>query len=144
MNHAQLENWVNEIVAAFKSGKSSEDDRLEMKTEWPTDFAKTSRQLAGHANAARGGQILWIIGLNQRAGTVTGADELELANWYPQLSAMFEGSLAPSVQTLAVPVEGGLRVVAMLFETDRAPYIVKTENRQCEWEIPWREGTHAK
>ena len=77
MDHAQLENWVNEIVAAVKSGKSSEDDRLEMKTEWPTDFAKTSRQLAGHANAARGGQILWIIGLNQRAGTVTGADERE-------------------------------------------------------------------
>ena len=41
---------------------------------------------------------------------------------------------------LLIPVNGNT-IVALLFETDRAPFVVKAQNGYLE--VPWREGTRT-
>lgn len=52
--------------------------------------------------------------------------------------------IAPSLQDLAIPYRG-VTVVALLFETDRAPFVVKNPKPgPVDWEVPWREGTMTR
>lgn len=79
----------------------------------------------GHANAAKGDSILWLIGIDQKGQRVVGANNIELSNWYSSFKSKFDDSIAPVLITnLNIPVEGKT-VVALLFETDRAPLSLK-------------------
>jgi hypothetical protein len=55
----------------------------------------------------------------------------------------------PAVTHLNVPW-GGVTIVALLFETDRAPFVLKNphfgsrENDPIAFEVPWREGTETR
>lgn len=146
MRPSNLEAWVLRIVDAFRSHAPLEDSRVELKSEWP-DPRRSARQLAGHANAAGGDQILWIIGLDEARGVI-GTSHEEFSQWYAQVQAQFE-SLAPSVLDLNVPVEGKF-LVALLFDTERAPFVVKNPRYgtdpgvhvQCE--VPWREARSTR
>jgi hypothetical protein len=117
-----------------------------MKAKWP-EPSKVARQIAGHANAARGEHILWIIGLDEKSGVV-GADNTELADWLPEVKKCFNG-ISPDVTDLNVPVDDKT-VVAMVFSTDRAPFVVKNEafgksgSGPVELEVPWREGRSTR
>jgi hypothetical protein len=62
----QLEAWVSDIVDRVKRGIAIEDDRIEFKREWPRDFYKAARWIAGLANAARGGEVLWLVGVDPK------------------------------------------------------------------------------
>ena len=55
------------------------------------------------------------------------------------MKSHFDGQ-APSVQDLAVTV-GDAVVVALVFGTDRAPFVVKNPG---EFEVPWREATGTR
>jgi hypothetical protein len=116
-----------------------------LKSEWPTDIAEVARQIAGHANAARGAPILWLIGVHQRKGAV-GALHEELSAWWPQVRAQFDEQLAPAIQDVNVPVHGKT-VVALLFETDYAPFVVKNPSYntpgggRTQRDVPWRTAT---
>ena len=146
MKPSDIEAWVLSIVDQVESNQPCEDSRVELKAEWP-DAAKAARQIAGHANAARGENILWIIGIDEKSGVV-GADNIELADWLPTVNSCFNG-LFPEVFDLNVPVDGKT-VVALLFSTDRAPFVVKnsaygTQNAgPVELEVPWREGCSTR
>jgi hypothetical protein len=138
----QLESWTLDILDRVASGSPVEDSRVELKREWPT-AVEAARRIAGHANAAQGEPILWLIGVDEKAHSVVGASFNELANWYPAIESQFD-DVAPSLQELAVPY-GGLTVVALLFETDRAPFVVKNPaGGHIDWEVPWREGTKTR
>jgi len=112
-----------------------------LKSTWPAEPGEAARRIAGHANAARGSPILWLIGVDERSGVVVGAERAELANWYPQVGSHFDG-LAPAVTDLNIPTAEKLTVVALVFETDRSPYVVKASNDRLE--VPWREGTRVR
>jgi hypothetical protein len=114
MRPHEIEQWVLNIVARVKANQPNEDSRVELKAEWPPDSYKTARQIAGHANAARGDQILWIVGVDQAAG-IHEVDTTELATWYPTVRRHFD-ELAPELQDLNVPIDGKT-VVALLFDT---------------------------
>ena len=101
---------------------------------------QAARRLAGHANAARGESILWLIGVDERARSVRGVDAAELANWFHQLESCFE-SAVPSM-TDRVVFTDGLSVLALLFDTSYAPYVVKATSGLLE--VPWREGTAVR
>ena len=138
MQHHELEAWVLQIIDRVTSGQSIEDSRVELKAEWP-DPKKAARQIAGHANTAHGEPILWLVGIDEKRHTVTGATETELANWYPQVKGQFDG-LAPRVVDLNVPTKNRT-VVALLFETDRVPFVVKNpDGGTIQFEVPWREN----
>jgi hypothetical protein len=141
-----IEAWVLRVVDQQKRNQPCEDSRVEMKAEW-LDPSKAARQIAGHANAARGESILWIIGIDESRGIV-GADNVELANWLPAVKTFFNGPF-PEVIDLNVPVDDKI-VVALLFSTDRAPFVVKNSaygnqgSGPVELEVPWREGRSTR
>jgi hypothetical protein len=136
----QIEHWVLSLIDRVVKHEPVEDAREELKAIWPTDQLKTARQIAGMANAARGEEFLWVIGLDETTGVI-GALQQELANWWPSVAANFDG-IAPTFTDLNVPA-GGRTVVALLFESDRSPFVVKTSTDRLE--IPWRTGkrTHS-
>jgi hypothetical protein len=144
MRNIQIEAKVLKIVDQIRQGKPVEDAAVELKAEWPADISKASRRLAGHANAARGEEILWIIGIDEKNRAITGANKVELANWIPQIESRFDG-VAPNLsKDLLIPLETGESVVALLFETDQAPYVVKHHKDPNFLEVPWRQGTRVR
>lgn len=141
MRPHELESWVLSIIDRVEKGQPVEDSRVELKREWLKDPAKAARRLAGHANAAHGETILWVIGIDEGAGVVTGADHEELSSWHASVGSKFD-ELAPRLlKDLAVPHQGKT-VVALLFESDRAPYVVTIpDGGAVTKEVPYRVAT---
>jgi hypothetical protein len=147
MNPSQIENWALSIVDRVKKKQPVEDNRVGLKSNW-IDPYDAARRIAGHSNSAGGEPILWLIGVDERAGTIIGADKNEMANWWPSVRAYFN-DLVPSVIDLNIPSDG-ITVVALLFDTNRAPFLVKNpifgkpNGGSVSLEVPWREGTATR
>jgi len=143
MRRNDIENWALDIIERVVSQQPVEDFRVELKSEWPNEPHRAARQIAGHANAARGEPILWLIGLDEKDARVTGADYTEISNWKQSIEAWFN-ELAPILTHINVPYEGKT-VVALLWETDRRPFLVKTpEGGQITLEVPWRDACSTR
>lgn len=149
MRAAEFEAWVLEVVDAVLAGSRQETTRIELKSEFPTDTQKAARQIAAHANAARGDEILWIIGVDEAARIVVGIDESQdPESWWARVEKCFEG-LAPRLLRHDVVPVGTSRMLALLIETDRAPFVVKNplfgkDGEKVELEVPWRDGTRTR
>ena len=147
MKAHEIENWTLSVIEQVESGQPNEDSRVEIKAQWP-DAEKAARRIAGHANAAHGEPILWLIGIDERKGVV-GVNNEELANWYAGVKAEFDGLAPQMLRDLNVPV-AGTTVVALLFDTDRAPYLVKnpaygqSNGGPVQLEVPWREARSTR
>ncbi len=146
MRPIQIEAWTLDIIDRVNSNKPIEDYRVELKSEWP-EPQKAARQLAGHSNAARGEPILWLIGIDEDNGVI-GASHQELSNWFAAVQSEFDG-VVPSMIDLNVPVNGAV-IVALYFETNRAPYVIRNplfgseRGGAISYETPWREGTSTR
>jgi len=141
MKPLEVKNWAESIIQRVQSHKPTEDARVECKASW-VNVQHVARQLAGHANAAKSEPVLWLIGIDEKGGMIPGAEHKELNNWYPQLVKEFDG-VAPRLSVdVNVDVEDKT-VVALLFETVDAPFIIKVPNTD-RLEIPWREGTRTR
>jgi hypothetical protein len=145
MRISEIEALALQVVDRVGRQAPLEDARIELKAQWP-DAPKAARQLAAHANGARGETILWLIGIDETHGVV-GASQNDLSTWYPAVQACFDG-LAPSVTDVVVP-SGGREIVALMFDTSRAPFVVKNPyfgkaKGEVELEVPWREGTSTR
>jgi hypothetical protein len=129
------------------SGQHAEDSVVELKTSWP-DPGDAARQVAAHANAAGGADILWLIGVDEKTGVV-GAPDTEVADWVAGLAACFDDAHPRLQRDQNVTIDGNT-VVALLFATDRAPYLVrnptfgKQNGGPVRWEVPWREGRSTR
>jgi hypothetical protein len=147
MKPSQIENWTLLIAERVKRGEPLEDSRVEIKARWIPDPNAAARRIGGHVNAAGGEPILWIIGIDEPNNKIVGADKTETANWLQSVQAEFN-ELAPSVIDLNVPFEGQT-LVALLFDTSRAPFAVrntahgKSGGGPVSLEVPWREGTRV-
>jgi hypothetical protein len=138
----EIEARVLRIVEAVEDGAWTEDSRVELKTGWPLDdIHRAARQLAAHANAARGEPILWIIGVDQKRRIVKGADDAEFSNWWQAIEARFDDRVAPEPDCFAVHTEREV-VAAITFDTVRAPYVVNVGEGggQVSKEVPYRRG----
>ena len=144
MRDIELETWVVGVLDRAKAGQPNEDFRIEFKAEWPKDIHKAARRLAGHANAAQGDRVLWVIGVEDN-GVVVGAKQEDRATWWPKILARFDEVTPTMLRDMNIPYDGHT-VVALLFETDRAPFVVKAEQQQgpIQREIPWREATEVR
>src|SRR5215831_15662348 len=120
MTPNEIERWALSVIRRVESQQPVEDSRVELKREWPTDHWRAARRVAGQANAARGQHILWLIGVDEAAGVV-GANHVELASWHQQLNSFFD-QLAPNLIDVNVHTNSGHTVVALVFETSRAPF----------------------
>lgn len=146
MRPIDIELWVQRVAEQAGAGQHTEDSLVELKAQWPQP-ADAARRIAAHANAARGAPILWIIGIDELRG-VTGAEPSELADWYASVCSQFD-QVYPEPQDLNVKL-GERTVVALLFSTDRAPYVVRNAafgskgGGSVQWEVPWREGRKTR
>jgi hypothetical protein len=143
----EIEEWVLRVVDQLRRGTRVEDARVELKSEW-LDPKRAARRIAGHANAARGSTILWIIGIDDEDAEIVGVASSEFLEWWEQVRAEFN-ELAPSVIDLVVPLEDK-DVVALAFDTSRVPLVVKNSvygikgGGSVSLEVPWREGTSTR
>ncbi len=85
MRQRDIEVWALGIIRRVEMEQPHEDSRVELKAVWPEDSAKAARQVAGHANAARGEPILWLIGVDEKKGVV-GATFEEITKWWGQVA----------------------------------------------------------
>jgi hypothetical protein len=144
MRPALLERWVHDVLHRAELLQPTEDSRVELKREWIPDLQKAARRIAAHANAAQGEPILWLIGVDEKSGVVTGADAGELSNWLAGVQKYFDGTHPTLISNLIVDTLGS-PVVALLFGTDAAPYVVKTGlSGAVTHEVPWREGNKTR
>ena len=118
---ARAEAWVHSVLERAAAHQRVEDSRVELKRTW-IEPAKAARRLAGHANAARGAEVLWLIGVDEDAGLL-GVDPTELTVWWSKVHAIFDG-VAPSMFDLILHHQGKA-FVALIFETVRAPFVVR-------------------
>jgi len=148
MNVIQIENWALEIINRVEANQPIEDSRVELKSTWLDSNERVARRIAGHANAARGENILWLIGVDEKKGVIGVDSSTDLAIWYSTVQKCFN-EVSPRLTDLNI-YRNDATVVALLFETDRAPFIVKnpaygkTKGDSVEFEIPWREGTRIR
>lgn len=142
MRKHQIEAWALSVIERVEKGQPIEDSRVELKAAW-IEPGKAARRIAGHANAAGGEPILWLVGVDEAAGTVPGVNFADLSSWYNAVRAAFD-ELAPEPISINVPANG-VTVAALYFETDRAPYVVKNlAGGAIHREVPWREATCIK
>ncbi|WP_371528682.1 hypothetical protein OG302_24155 [Streptomyces sp. NBC_01283] len=143
MRRQQLELITIRAVEHVLSGRTSEDSLIEFKATWP-EVAKV-RQLAGHANGARGEEIIWIIGVDEKAHTLTNPERQDSAQWWAQMSKRFDGLVAPEMTDLVVPIGDSGAVTSLLFQTDRSPYVITVPSGGAvEREVPIRDGTRTR
>jgi hypothetical protein len=146
MTPAEVEAWALMVCDRVARRQRIEDSRVEAKAEW-IDAPKAARRLAGHANAAAGAPILWLLGLDEIEG-VKHLDSADFAGWWDRVRSNFS-ELAPAVRDFVVPFAGET-VLALLFKTDRAPFLTrnpsygKPSGGPVEMEVPWREGTQVR
>lgn len=141
MQTYEVEVVVANVLRRVMAGAPAEDDaHIELKRDWPKNHAEVARRIAGHANAAGGAEIIWIIGVDEKACTVPGADAVDPASWFDQVAAHFESRWIPRVRTIVVPWFD-TAVVALLFGTEGVPYVVKRGD--C-LEVPWRGSTQTR
>lgn len=147
LRNIEVEAWARRIIHRVVRSAPIEDARVELKREWPTDYSRAARRIAGHCNASAGDELLWLIGLDERAG-VHGVISEEMASWWPAVKAQFDGQ-APAIRNLVIE-EAGRELVALLINADRAPYVVRNpfHGQQnagpVSLEVPWRDGTTTR
>jgi len=136
MTLSEIEQWS---LREVRRPVLQESDRVEFKSQ-VTDPVKLARQIAGHANSARGEWILWILGVDDKLGLV-GIPGLEWAKLWPQIESCFNGN--PPRPVIVSFQENGKTLTAVAFETTLPPYVVSNPNHD-RLEVPWREGTRVR
>ena len=143
MKKQVIENKILQVIDAVKKGDLVEDQFVELKSQFGDNFPKLARRLAALANASGGEPVLWIVGLDEKAGVI-GADLAELANWWPQIESEFRSASPLMEISCCVNHEDG-NVVGLVFLTADAPYLVRNpEQGTIIAEVPWREGNRTR
>lgn len=142
VNRIEVEATVHRVVDDLQAGRPVEDDRIELKRDWPEDFQRTARRVAGHANSAHQEPIIWIIGVDETARSVVGVSgSIDPASWSESLRAAFAEGWAPTVAWHNIPRDERT-IVALVFNTEGAPYLVRLKDDV--FEVPWRSATRIR
>ena len=144
MRKEEVVEKAKAAVHSVQRNGPAEDSFVEFKTVFPDvatqdSTVKAARQLAGQANAATPEPIMWVIGVEEKTRKVQGADKKELSNWYSRVAKSFDGP-APALSQSCILHDFDKPVVAVVFETDDAPYVVNLPNCR-DRVVPWREAT---
>lgn len=143
MNATQLEALVIQAIDALRAGANPEDDRIEFKRGWPG--VEKARQLAAAANQARGESIIYVVGIDDKTGESYPLDGTDPATWWNQMEARFDEVAPDLVRHIGIQISEGERVVALQFQTDRAPYLVRVgADSGGQLEVPIRAGTRTR
>ncbi|MBN2193436.1 MAG: hypothetical protein JW751_11525 [Polyangiaceae bacterium] len=146
MGLTDIEDWGLAVIERSEKGHPIEDSRVKLEEGFPADdigWQKWARRIAGHANAARGEPVLWLVGVNDKRGSVSGVRASDAARWWPRMRRYFDG-VAPRRVDLAV-LRGDVTVMALWFETARAPFVARhSDGDVIAFEVPSRDGTSVR
>lgn len=133
-----------EVEQSRKKNRGDEDLFVELKSELPDADRKTARRIAALCNAARGDEVVWIIGIDGKDGTVQGLESTDLQAWWPKIEGFFD-EVTPEMRDIIVYVADGQAVIGLFFTTDRAPYVIKQAGGDpTDFEVPWRAATRTR
>lgn len=141
----QVEERVLRLVRHVLNGGFVEDSLVECKAGYPE--VEKARQVAAHANCAHGENIIWIIGLDENNHRLSEyAQGVEPASWWRSLEKRFDQNVCPElIHSITVPVDDDGAVLALVFDTSRAPYVIKVNAPGgVEREVPIRVGTGTR
>ena len=141
MQTQKLQARVQHIINAVLDGRPVEDTRVELKSEW-IDKYEAARRIAGHANAARGEPIVWILGIDEKARQITGVDAHEMDSWIKGVEKHFDDDAPRLVADLNIHRENKT-IVVLYFETHHGTrFVIKNPNGGSpQFEVPWRSAT---
>lgn len=71
MRARDIEFWALSVIERVELKQPHEDFLIELKRKW-VPLSKAARRIAGHANAARGEPILWLIGVDEKQSEIKG------------------------------------------------------------------------
>ena len=142
----QLEYRTLTLLEALAAGRplAGADPQAALFRAWPGPPPVAARRLAAQANAARGADVLWLVGVDPRGG-VRGAALGKFDDWLARLLPFFDG-LAPRITAFNVPAgprqdkQPPRQVIALHVETDRAPFVIKRGGRAASMEVPWLDA----
>lgn len=141
MRAHEIEIWSRRIIERVISGQLVEDSLVELKSDF-INPKNAARIIAAQANAARGLPVLWLIGVDEKRG-VTGVHFDTFADWSAQVFSQFDG-VTPQMVDIHIDVNG-IHILALLFETDRAPFVIKNpDGGKISFEVPWRTATSTR
>ena len=147
----QLEFQALTLLDALNAGQESAGAKPDHShfASWPGPPRRAARLLAAQANAARGRNVLWLVGVKTddsgRHSTgrlrVTGAQLPQFDAWLQNLLPFFDG-LAPKVRAFVIPygAHGSVpaqSVIALQIETSRAPFVIRTTAAGTTLDVPW-------
>lgn len=138
MRTHEIEEWALRVIEAVLSKANVEDARVELKRQL-VDPDRSARRIAGHANRAAGEPILWIVGIDEKTHEIISVTD-DTAAWWSSVQSRFDG-IAPTLTDVTLSIEGKT-LKALLFDTDRRPFVVRTSTG--EFEVPWRDGTRVR
>ena len=144
MRPRDVEAWALRVLDQINQGGRVEDTLVECKFQSdPEDAPRIARRLAGLCNAARGEPVLWLIGIKEDDGTRQDVT-IDFAHWWSRVQARFD-EIAPNPVNINV-VTSGHTLLAIAFETDRAPFVVKhpDNDQKVSRDVPWRDGTSVR
>lgn len=142
MRAIDLEAKVLAAVDRVRAGQQAEHDLVECKASWPPK--EKARQLAGSLNRAGGDPVIYIIGIDERTAKVSEVSDVDIADWWSQMSSRFDQTAPEMVRHIPVAVGDGETVTAVAFSSDRAPYVLKPAPNSEIFEVPIREGTRTR
>ncbi|WP_147455026.1 hypothetical protein [Saccharothrix australiensis] len=125
-------------------GKQCEDSFVEFKSTWLDDHRKAARRMAALCNAARGAEVLWVVGVDEKGMSVPGVDANEMSDWWPRVEKCFDDGVAPDITTLVFDWSSNATVSVIYMRTDNAPYILKTGQEPYSIEVPWRSAEKTR
>ena len=144
MRRPELEDRITKTLEAVEKKVRIEDSAIELKADW-IDAEKAARRLAGHANAAGGQQIIWIIGADDEQGKIATPTATEKANWIAQVRSRFDDQRMPELVDDVTLQHGSETVIGMLFDTSDVPYVINgPKPGTVTKEVPWRAGTAVR
>lgn len=143
MTPQEMEFLVRQRVAGVRAGRMVEDDRVELKSEWPDDQVKAARQLGGFANRAAGQPLVLVKGVDEKSGAIRNDGQMDVGDWWASLQRRFDQRTSPRlVRHQQVWIEEDEFVTALLFDTSEAPYVVTLPSGDRD--VPMRAGSNTR
>jgi hypothetical protein len=150
-DNVHIDAWVADVVQKIGKLAFQEDDRVEVRPEWPTNHYESARTIAGLVNASGGQEVLLLIGIDpEKNPPFTGCNPSEPENWLPTVMKYFIGGAAPPTYRLTQQTFEEFTCAAIVFDSMDAPFLVKnpehgiSKGHVIDSEIPWRCGAGAR
>ena len=118
-----IQGWAYQVVERAAKKLVAEDDLIEFKSAW-IEPHKAARRIAAQANAARGEDCLWLIGIDEsKADPFVEVEAKDPDAWLREVESFFVNKHHPAWRCFQVAYDGK-SVYAIAFDTSDFPFLI--------------------